>query len=147
VFFSVQDARQFADLFLDSNTRLRLLGIALHTDSVDEFLSNQRPGPDQGEPGIYSSVGRRSALEPGASELGWEILCYDHGGFHSWLCNGLEKEVARMCGIRPGPAGFVVEADDAATAAEYCGREEVGAEPGFWAPWLITEYSVRATGA
>jgi len=147
VFFSTRDARDFARRFLNVIPDLKLLGIALHTDLVDEFLSEEKPGPSQGEPGIYTAISSRKPLEPGGSELGWEVLCYEYGGFHSWLCNSLESDVAKKCGIKPGAAGFIASANDALAAAEYCGREDVGAEPGFWAPWLVMEYSLGAVEA
>jgi len=142
VFFSVQDAREFANRFLQPDTG-RLVGIALHGHFIDDFLSGESPAAGHGQPGIYTCVSRRLPVEPNGSELGWEILCYDHGGFHSWLCNGLEGEIAKMSGIRPGANGFLVEEGDALAAAQYCGRPEVAAEPGFWAPWLVMEYSLE----
>ncbi len=142
VFYTLRDAREFASQFLKVPD-LRLLGIALHGDRVDDFVSKHKPRSGQGEPGIYAAVSRRQAAEPRGAELGWEVLCYDYGGFHSWLCNGLETEVAREFGIRPGAVGLIDSASDALTAADYCGREDVGAEPGFWAPWLVTEYSLQ----
>ena len=38
--------------------------------------------------------------------------------------------------------GFITSAPEASAAAEYCGRPDVGAEPGFWAPWLVVEYAL-----
>ncbi len=141
VFFSVHDAREFSGQFLKT-LDLSLLGIALHSDRIDDFLSEEKPGSDLGEPGIYAAVNRRQVAEPHGTVLGWEILCYEYGGFHSWLCNGLETEIAKELGIRPNAAGLIDSAGDALKAAEYCGREDVGAEPGFWAPWLVAEYSL-----
>ena len=55
-------------------------------------------------------------------------------------------QVAKDLGIRPGPTGFIESASDALKAADHCGSDEVGAEPGFWAPWLVTEYPLDAAG-
>jgi hypothetical protein len=140
VFWSVADARRFADRFLRRADGLRLLGIGLPVSDVEHFLAEENPGPSVGIPGVYKAVGGRAALEPGGTELGWEVLCYDHGGFHSWLCNGLDTEAEARFRVRPNASGFITSADDARTVAEYCGREELGAEEGFWAPWLVVEY-------
>jgi len=146
LFYGIGDARDFASRFLNVPD-LRLVGISLPADHVDDYLSSQKPAADQGEPGIYPAICDRRDTTSGGTDLGWEPLCYEHGGFHSWLCNSLEVEVAKDLAIRPGPSGFLDSASDGLRAAEYCGREEVGAEPGFWAPWLVTEYPVKAEGS
>ena len=46
------------------------------------------------------------------------------------------------CDVKPGASGFIASARDAVAAAEYCGRDNVGAEPGFWAPWLVVDYAL-----
>ena len=143
VFFSLQDAREFSKRFLDNCTDLELVGISLHEECVDPFLREERPPADQGEPGIYTAVGNRRPLEPGGRAIGWEVLCYDHGGFHSWLCNGLEVAVAESCKIKPGKSGLIDDANDALAAASYCGRADVGAEPGFWAPLVARKLRGR----
>lgn len=143
VFFSVGDARAFASRFLPIAPGRRLLGVSLHASYVERFLAEERPGPSAGTPGIYKAVSDRAGLEGGSIDLGWEVLCYDHGGFHSWLCNGLETEIANTLGIRPNDKGFIAAAEDAHAAASFCGRDEVGAEPGFWAPWLVVEYGLH----
>ena len=140
VFFSARDARLFAGRFMAGAADLRLLGIGLHPDSVEGFLSSEQPGPGEGASGIYDATSSGAELERGGTDLGWEVLCYDHGGFHSWLCNGLEKDIARDLGIKPSSTGFLADPVQAVAAAEYCGREDVGGEPGFWAPWLVVEY-------
>lgn len=144
VFLSVLDAQAFARRFLGADATVRLLGIALHEAVTEAFLETEKPKDREGTPGVYMAVSNRVALHPGGRELGWEVLCYDHGAFHSWLCNGLEREVAQKFGIRPSPTGFIASPGDALDAAGYCGREEVGAEPGFWAPWLVVEYGLSA---
>ena len=142
VFFASHDARAFAKRFLPRDQRFKLLGIGLPAGVVEQFLAEQAPGPSMGVPGVYKAVSNRVSLESGGGVLGWEVLCYDHGGFHSWLCNGLETNVAEKYGIRPNEAGFITSAPEASVAAEYCGRQDVGAEPGFWAPWLVVEYAL-----
>jgi len=147
VFLSIQDAQAFAARFLTGSRDLSLLGIGLHEDIVDEFLEAEIPSTSEGTPGVYRVVSDGVELVPGGRELGWEILYYDHGGFHSWLCNGLEKDVASMVGIRPAETGFISSAREALEVARYCGQDNVGAEPGFWAPWLVVEYRVSSAEA
>ena len=42
----------------------------------------------------------------------------------------------------PNEAGFITSAPEASVAADYCGRQDVGPEPGFWGPWLVVEYAL-----
>jgi hypothetical protein len=145
VFFTIDDARVFAERFLSPDGDFKLLGIGLSTGVVEQFLVETAPGSSMGVPGVYTAVSRRTGLESGGTVLGWEVLCYEYGGFHSWLCNGLEVDVAEKYQIRPNETGFITSAAEASAAAEYCGREDVGAEPGFWAPWLVVEYALFPT--
>jgi len=145
VFHAASDARAFASRFLSTASTVRLLGVGLHADYVDRFLLDVVPGPTEGAPGVYQAISRRVQLESGSTELGWEVLCYEYGNFHSWLCNGLETKIAEVFGVKPNDVGLIQSAEDATTAAMYCGREDVGAEPGFWAPWLLVEYSLVET--
>ncbi len=140
VFFSTGEARSFAQRFLQTSSNLRMLGIGLPEELVSEFFTSNRPEPSTEAPGIYKAIGRVAEIEAGGKELGWDLLCYNHGGYCSWLCNGLERDVAKDCGVKPNPAGFISSVADALKAAEYCAREDVGAEPGFWAPWLVVEF-------
>jgi hypothetical protein len=142
VFLTLNDAVTFAERFLRREAGFRLLGIGLPSSIVDHFLAEEAPGPSIGTPGVYKAVSSRLDLETHGSVLGWEVLCYDYGGFHSWLCNGLENAVAERFGVRTNEVGFIAAEADASVAAEYCGQEDVGAEPGFWAHWLVMEYSL-----
>ena len=140
VFFSLRDARAFVSRFLSSAPDVKVLGIGLHPEAVESFPA--KSGPQEGIPGIDKAVRRGAPLDKGGVALGWEVLCYDSGDFHSWLCNGLETHIARIFGIRPTSTGFIGSMAQALTAAEYCGREDAPAEPGFWAPWLVVEYAL-----
>ncbi|HEU5171320.1 MAG TPA: hypothetical protein VFU46_12320 [Gemmatimonadales bacterium] len=73
--------------------------------------------------------------------LGFEPLVFYHALGCSWLCNGLDRLVARDVGIRPNASGLLADADEAHRAVEYISRDDVGAEPGLWLPWLLVEHS------
>lgn len=95
-----------------------------------------------GTPGVLEVLTRRRALEPGGSTLGWEMLGYDtYGTFHSWLCHGLENDVLHTYAVRPNAHGLIASQADAETVAAHCRKPEVGTEPGFWAPWILAQYS------
>jgi hypothetical protein len=139
VLYELGAARDLHRHFLSSATNLRLLGLALPEDLAPDFLEAAKPLPHEGATGLYTCVAANHQLESGGIPLGWEVLGFEYG-FHSWLCNGLERNVFREFGIRPAENGLIQSAADARQAADYCGLESVGAEPGIWLPWLIVEY-------
>jgi hypothetical protein len=138
VLYELETARDLHRRFLSSATNLRLLGLALPEDLVPAFLEEAKPIPNEGDIGFYTCLTSDRQIEPGGDPLGWEILGFDRG-FHSWLCNGLEKDVFQALGIRPATNGLIQSAADAKQAAEYCDQEGLG-EPVLWLPWLIVEY-------
>jgi hypothetical protein len=84
-----------------------------------------------GEPGVRIALRRDLAVLATGRPLGFEPLAFDVALGCSWLCNGLEVPVARELGIRP----------NSSRAVAYISRDDVGAEPGLWLPWLLLEHS------
>ncbi len=142
VFFSTDDAREFVRRFVPGQEDLVLFGLGLPERLSELFIESETPSDETGASGVFEAISRLQPLEDGGRVLGFEILGYDTSGYHSWLCNGLEQDVADELSVRPNADGFVDTYHDAMKAAEFCGRDEVGAEPGFWAPWLVVEYDL-----
>jgi len=144
VIYELTYARDFAGRFLADVADLRLIGLALHGDFVGEFLEEAKPGPREGANGLYERLQARSGPAAGGKPLGWEILGFEHTPLHSWLCNGLEREVFEKLGIAPARNGLIADAESARVAAAHCGKEEVRAEPALWQPWLLIEYPLSS---
>lgn len=142
VFNSTDVARQFADQFLSNNHDIVLIGIGLSRTLVNTFLEEEKPPVEYGTPGVYEALTQYNSLESGAEVLGFEVLGFDTSHFHSWLCNGLEVDCNRELEIRPNSYGFIDTFEEASACAEYASRDDVGAEPAFWQPWLIVQYPV-----
>jgi len=142
VFYTLAGARQFHRQFLSSGSTVRLFGLALPEDLFPAFLKAAEPGTGEGETGFLACAKAGKALEPGGVPIGWEILGFEYGMFHSWLCNGLERDVSQVLSIRPNAHGFIGSLDNARRVANFCGQESVGAEPALWQPWLVVEYSL-----
>jgi hypothetical protein len=143
VFLSLTTAREFCQQFVNGKVRGVLLGIGLPRQYVERFLGDEKPGASEGTPGVYQAVSGHHALQPGGQVLGYEILGYEYGTFHSWLCNRLEHEVHRHLQIRPNAHGLVGSLSEAERAATYCARDDVKAEPALWLPWLIVQYPLE----
>lgn len=106
----------------------RLVGISLEDCFVPEVEEEKPLAPHHG--GAF---------------LGYDILGWDIGGFHTYLCNSLQKELmARFC-LKPGRLGLLQNS-----------REEVNrfseaiqgkGEPVVWIPFQVHEYPAEADEA
>jgi hypothetical protein len=143
VFYSLKTARRFAQEFLPDNDEVVVLGIGLTREFANVLLQEEKPPDNHGIPGVYEALGKGLGLESGGEILGFEVLGYEWGGFHSWLCNGLEVDSYREFNIRPNGNGFISNLDDGAKTAEYASREGVGAEPALWQPWIVVKYPMK----
>src|SRR5688572_19548165 len=113
VFYSLDTARQFVQSFLRHENDLALLGIGLKPEDAALLLLEEKPQDNHGTPGIYEALGQGLRLESGGEALGFEVLGYEWGGFHSWLCNGLEVDSYREFNIRPNRYGFISNPEEA----------------------------------
>lgn len=133
-------AQQFAANFLRAGPEIKLLGIGLPEAYVEEFLSEAGPGPGEGAPGIYQAVESRALLAKGGVSLGFEPLGYDHGGFHSFICNSLEQDYAKELRLPINEHGRFSDLAACERAVQYTRLDSTGAEPALWQPWLVVEY-------
>jgi hypothetical protein len=128
--------------------RMIVLELGLDRRHADRFVEASTPPRSVpgaaafGEAGVRTAVRRGMAPLADGRPLGFEPLCFDHALGCSWLCNGLEVTVAGELGIRPNRAGLLDAADEAERVVAYISREDVGAEPGLWLPWLLLEHTV-----
>lgn len=146
VCFSLDTVRDLARTFLEPDPERVIMGLGLHTSLVGRFVEVAKPPPappgysPMGPDGLYTSVTRRQAMAPGGQPLGFEPLTYERCLSCSWLCNGLERDAWRELGIRPNGHGFIETWEEALACVEYISRDDVGAEPGLWLPWLVVRY-------
>jgi hypothetical protein len=124
---------------------VRILELALHLSLTDQFCYEAKQLPRQsgsapsGRQGILDAALKMQPVSEGGRVLGFEPLVYDYTLSHSWLCNSLDTLVAEQLNIRPNAHGFIDTFDEACKCIEYISREDVGAEPGLWLPWLIID--------
>jgi hypothetical protein len=140
VFLDVDVALRTKARFLSQAEGLVVFGIALPRRLVGSFLDETRPEAGQGEPGVVAAIRRGEPPAPSGTALGFDVLGWDWGGFHSFICNGLEREFAKVLGVAPNQHGFFDGPVDAERCAEHCNLETTGAEPALWLPWLVLLY-------
>lgn len=146
VMYSKDAAQRMIDDFLPKDLDTQIIGAALHNSHVDTYLEYAAPPKPKpgfapaGAHGTFEVLSKRETPEPAGEALGFELLVYDQGLSHSWLCNGLEKECHSKLGIFPNQHGLIKTFDDAKRCAEHVSSDRVGAEPGLWLPWLLMRY-------
>ncbi len=141
VAYSTAVIREFVRGFVDDPDGLTLVGCAVSADDRTRLRDRHRSPGGGGTPGVIEMLDRDEPLDPGGVPLGFEPVSFEYGLECSWLCNSLERPAAAALGIRPDPAtGLVATYDDAVRVVGYIGRDDVGAEPGTWCPWLLVRY-------
>lgn len=147
VFDTAAAAAEVRERFFGPASGLRLLGLGLPRRHLDAFIAEATPPPPepgfspQGESGYLHGAKARQPLAAGGQRLGFELLDVEAGQLGcSWLCNGLESHCAAALGVRPNARGLVDDPESAERCRGEIAREEIGAEPGLWLPWLLVEY-------
>lgn len=86
------------------------------------------------------------AAAPAGTVQGFEVLGFEAGRFHSWLCYGLDTQALDELGIRPGNAGLLTTLNDALRVADMAnsnrGAHDGTPEDVTWFPSLITEHDL-----
>jgi hypothetical protein len=145
VFSSLTAARSFRQRFIPSG--VRLIGVGLPADLVDEFLGQAAPPPSppgyapNGASGVYQLIQARQVLAPGGEARGYEVLGLGMAGdFCSFRCNQLAADFEREFGATFNGWGLIDDPQVARRCAEFAGRPEVGTCADWWHPWHVQEY-------
>lgn len=142
VFYTPQYARTFYEEFLQ-NGEAELIGLGIHSSDYDVLIEELTPTEGQGEHGIYRVAAQQQPLAPNGEVLGYEIVNFDAFLCCSWLCNGLEVAVSERWDVRPNQYGLLDDRLAAQQAAEFCGSDEVKAEPGLWLACQLVRYPTK----
>lgn len=139
-FSTLESAQEVAVEFLSHLRDTVIFGIGLHPSMLEVFRKEIEPGPV----GVPMLLEQEVPLVDGGEVLGFEPLVffdYTVDLACSWLCNHLEKDAREKLDIVPNKAGFIETFDEAVRCTRYIMRDDVGAEPGLWLPWLMVRYS------
>ena len=148
--FNLDIAKEIKTLFAPTAADVVIVELALHRKFIDAFCAEAEPPDPQegytpmGKQGVYEAILKGRTIMPGGMQLGFEPLVFDGALSCSWLCNGLEKDIKERFGISPNKYGLIELFEDACKSIEYISREDVGAEPGLWLPWLLIEINTTS---
>lgn len=142
VFVDPDAARRFAASHLRNLADLRLLSIALPEDLVDGFVAAAAEGEGEGY-AVIELLRRNQPVDRGAgTQLGFEVLGWDLGGFHSHLCNDLAPVFSDRLGIECNGLGLIDDEGAARRAAELANDPETEAESCPWLPWRVADHGL-----
>jgi hypothetical protein len=139
VLLTLEAALELKRLFMPED--VVVFGIGLPRDLCASFVDYADVPDGMGVPGVVRALEAITRPAPGGQPLGFDVLGWDTGSFHSYLCNGLESEFDKLLGVRPNAHGFYDGEADARRCAEHASSESTRAEPGLWLPWFVHAYS------
>ncbi|MFJ8039327.1 hypothetical protein ACIRBX_02280 [Kitasatospora sp. NPDC096147] len=127
----------------------RLYALLVPSGHADGLTADIRAdGTD--EPVLLGNLGRHcrvpaGELAEGGREIGWEVLSYDLGQVHTWLCNDLQQDGARELGVTTDPDRVLLpDREAAALVAAWANAR--GDTPGTWYPAALIEWESPVVG-
>lgn len=146
VFSSLHSAQDFLNRFLIQLPGIRIISIGLPEQYIVDFLkdvelfSSKNPEPY----GVEKMLSQHHPLGiEGAKKVGYEVLGFDSGSFHSYLCNGLERDLRQHFNFSPNHYGLIDSIEEADRYSDYCNALGEETEPVLWFPWAIFEHKKR----
>lgn len=146
---------------LSATADVLLIGIGLHQELLNDFLTFKPYPPDHPNYVVFQSpsyegyarqaienhlVSQRKSLASGGNVLGWEVISFHFNLSHSWLCAGLEQTMNELYGIRPNQYGLINSYEEAKKVYEWIaedGMQGTRTEPEPHYPWLIVQYPLH----
>lgn len=113
----------------------RLFALLVPGDHVYAFVTDIREAETH-EPVLLGHLdGPDPTPEPaeGGRALGWEVLGYDHGILHTWLCNSLHDDAVRDLGITTDNHGLLPDRTTATRVATWANARD-DTKPVTWFP-------------
>ena len=145
-FLSEEDAYKYLQAEPGTSANLKLIEIGLSCEFLAVFMEET---PDyRGRSQINSNnrtvFEQRRKMDLTKNFRGFDVLGFEFGGFHSFICNSLETDFHVKLGLSLNSNGLFDKYSDAMKAADYAQDPEVGAEPVLWLPWAVLEAPIIA---
>jgi hypothetical protein len=142
VFTTLELAKEFLSKFLYHLSDAKIIGIGLPEEYVEEFIEYEESQnkEEENQYGIEKLLLRRIPIGDQVPKMiGYEVLGFEYGTFHSYLCNGLEKYFNGHFEFNLNQEGFFPTLEEASRYCDYSNNEELGTEAVLWLPWAIFE--------
>lgn len=132
-FLTLSDASTFCQTYLSHLKDLHLIELAVDTGDRSILLEEI-----DGQTNIITPL---NEVQSGGRLLGYEILGWDYCSFHSYLCNGLEKDIAERYPLQVNEMGLMQHAY--LEVKEFAKYIEHKGEPVCWLPFAIYQHDIR----
>ncbi|MFF7452879.1 hypothetical protein [Kitasatospora sp. NPDC008115] len=122
----------------------RLYALLIPAEHAAGFVADIRASVVD-EPVLLAHLDRPAdagpAPEPAADghEIGWEVLGYDDGALHSWLCNDLHQDAVRDLGVTTDDRGLLPSREPAERLAAWANARD-DTKPVTWFPATLIEW-------
>lgn len=143
VFSNLNAAQTFVDRFLNHLPVIRIISIGLPEQFKVDFLEDVAAfSSKNSEPyGVEKMVSQHLSPDTdGAKKIGYEVLGFDSGSFHSYLCNGLERDFSYHFNFSLNIHGLIHTFEEADRYSDYCNELGGATEAVLWLPLAIFEY-------
>ncbi|WP_394679574.1 hypothetical protein [uncultured Exiguobacterium sp.] len=143
VFSNLNAAQTFVDRFLNHLPDIRIISLGLPEQYKVDFLEDIAAfSSKNSEPyGVEKMVSQHLSPDTdGAKKIGYEVLGFDSGLFHSYLCNGLERDFDHQFNNSLNSRGLIHTFEEADRYSDYCNELGEATEAVLWLPWAIFEY-------
>jgi hypothetical protein len=136
VFKHYENAVEFCRSYLSNQNGLKIIGVVLPKKYRADFLEDQADL----RYGICKNIEQFLGMDINGKFLGYEILGFDFGGFHSYICNGLEDDYYDKYKLNLNNDGLISTIEEAELLSKFTNDVIEGTEPVLWLPWGILEY-------
>ncbi|KQV15683.1 MULTISPECIES: hypothetical protein [unclassified Kitasatospora] len=116
----------------------RLLAVLVPADCVAGLAAEIRAS-EFDDPVLLGNLWRPPALAEGGTRIGWEVLGYELGHLHTWLCSDLHRDAVAELGVRTGPFGLLADRADAEKVADWA-NARADTDPVTWFPAALVEW-------
>lgn len=126
-FINLSDAQSFYTSFLFNRADAKIIGVALMTHNIEKLIGEPHWGQNAATPRDIPSAQMQL--------LGGEIIGFDIANFHSYLCNGLDKDISERYAIVTDDYGIIQ--NDYSQIELFTESIQGEGEPVLWLPCML----------
>lgn len=125
-FLRFEDAKLFYKKYLYNMSGMRIIGIAIE-DNIRKELEEEIEG--------WVNAASSFELQSIGDLIGYDILGWDYGGFHTYLCNSLDKEISKSYSLEVNSLGVIQNSYQ--QVKEFAKMIDGKGEPVLWLPFAV----------
>ena len=131
-FTKLSDALLISKKYLYNLPCIKIISLALEDAYKDIFIEDATP---------KWNISLLKEQKTDGDFIGYDILGWDTGGFHSYLCNGLNKDIESKYSLEINDLGLIQ--NQYSQVKEFAEYIEGQGEPVIWLPFAVYEHSLK----